>query len=242
MAGRRSAYRSAATIPADRKRRRRLEWEDTRRPAWVMWLSVVCLLALVATVIALSNSERMSRPTTVNGDMVGPETDETPDAYLARAAQTLDGATGPEPRWALVTPTGPADVPDLTAMFTDQPDLRVSTLLAGNVQWPLPEPAVGRRREDVFAAASERFGASAGIPDPRSTPVITGVIVRGTPDHLRAVASSPGVRGVEVLPADAVYGRFGMRPLEDVPAAADVASSDQPDPGSNPLSEEEPAP
>jgi hypothetical protein len=30
------------------------------------------------------------------------------------------------------------------------------------------------------------------------------------------------VRAVEPLPEDAVYGRFGMRPLEDTPPAEDL--------------------
>lgn len=214
-------FRSAEQIPADRRTRRRLEWEDTRRPAWVMWLSVACLVALVVAVIALSNSDRMSRPGAVNGDALGPETGESTEDYLARAADALAAATGDEPRWALVSPDGPADVAALTAVFTDQPDLRVSTLLAGNVQWTLPEPAVGHRREDVFTLARHRVAASAGVPDTDGALGITGVIVRGTPDQLRAVASTPGVRGVEPLPPDAVYGRFGSRPLDVPPLIPD---------------------
>ena len=70
-------FRSAEQIPADKRTRRRLEWEDTRRPAWVMWLSVACLITLVVTVIALSNSDRMSQATAINGDVLGPETGES---------------------------------------------------------------------------------------------------------------------------------------------------------------------
>ncbi|WP_297009463.1 hypothetical protein [uncultured Corynebacterium sp.] len=223
-------FRSAEQISADRRTRRRLEWEDTRRPAWVMWVSVACLVALVVTVVALSNSDRLSRPTAVNGDVLGPETGESTGDYLSRAADTLASTTGDAPRWALVSPDGPADVAALTAVFSDQPDLRVSTLLAGGVQWALPEPAVGHRREDVFIGARQRVAASAGVPDTDEALRITGVIVHGTPAELHAVASTPGVRAVEPLPADAVYGRFGVRPLEDTAPAPVVAQPEVPAP------------
>lgn len=87
-------FRSAEQIPADKRTRRRLEWEDTRRPAWVMWLSVACLIALVVTVIALSNSDRMSQATAINGDVLGPETGESTGDYLARAGEALAATTG----------------------------------------------------------------------------------------------------------------------------------------------------
>ncbi|AGP30601.1 hypothetical protein [Corynebacterium terpenotabidum] len=228
MAGKRSELRSAEQIPANHRTRRRLEWEDTRRPAWVMWLSVACLLALVVGVFALSNSDRMSKATAINGDVLGPETEETTDAYLARAAESLAAATGEDARWALVSPDAPADVAALTAIFTDQPDLRVSTLLAGGVQWPIPEPTSGHRREDVFTAARQRVAASAGVPDTDEVLAITGVIVYGTPEQLRAVAATEGVRAVEVLPPDAVYGRFGMRPLEDAVPTAETVPEETP--------------
>lgn len=240
-------FRSAEQIPVDKRTRRRLEWEDTRRPAWVMWLSVACLIALLVTVIALSNSDRMSQATAINGDVLGPETGESTGDYLARAGEALAATTGDAPRWALVSPDGPADVAALTAVFTDQPGLRVSTLLAGGVQWALPEPSVGHRREDVFAQARHRVAASAGIPDTDEALGITGVIVHGTPAELHSLASTPGVRAVEPLPADAVYGRFGMRPLEDTPPAAPAApaapAEDQPDDlPENPEQPEAPAP
>lgn len=240
-------FRSAEQIPADKRTRRRLEWEDTRRPAWVMWLSVACLITLVVTVIALSNSDRMSQATAINGDVLGPETGESTGDYLARAGEALAATTGDAPRWALVSPDGPADVAALTAVFTDQPALRVSTLLAGGVQWALPEPSLGHRREDVFAQARHRVAGSAGIPDTDKALGITGVIVHGTPAELHSLASTPGVRAVEPLPVDAVYGRFGMRPLEDTAPAPPVPAEEQPlpeDPAQpvNPEQPEVPAP
>lgn len=220
--------RSAEAIPADNRMRRKLEWEDTRRPAWVMWLSVLCLLVLVVSVFALANSVRMSRPMAINGDTLGPETSESVDDYVRRAAASIADASDDQPRWAMVSPDAPADVPTLSAIFADHPALRVSTLLAGGAQWPVPEPAIGHRREDVFAAVRDRILATSLFPGGAEDIGITGIIVRGTPEELAAVADTPGVKAVEALPPDAVYGRFGMRPMDSVYGAGEEAAPENP--------------
>lgn len=225
---------AAETIPADRRTRRRLEWQDTRRPAWVMWLSVACVVALVVTVIALSNSDRMSRPTAVNGDALGPETGESLDVYAGRAAATLepgaDTGSGDAARWALVTPGRPLDTAGLTALFAPTAavsDLRVSTLLVGGVQWAVPEPATGRRREDVFAAVRAQAAVSAGVPVTDASLSVTGVLVHAPAPVLRDLSDAPGVRMVEALPPDAVYGRFGVRPAFPAPEGEPPAPADR---------------
>lgn len=106
----------------------------------------------------------------------------------------------------------------------------------------LAEPVAGESsREAVFARAIEQ---AAGRVQPGDAPVeaaggavdgerraaataaltasrlrsgqaaIIGLVVRGTSEQLRAVASTPGVRAVEALPGDAVRGRFAVRPLQ----------------------------
>ncbi|MFN3339053.1 MAG: hypothetical protein ACK40Z_05085 [Dietzia sp.] len=52
-------------------------------------------------------------------------------------------------------------------------------------------------------------------------PAIIGLLARGTPAQLRAVAEQPWVRAVEALPADAVWERFAVRPLQ--PQQVDAA-------------------
>ncbi|HJC86289.1 MAG TPA: hypothetical protein H9751_12280 [Candidatus Corynebacterium faecigallinarum] len=219
--------RSSERIAPNRKVRRKREWADTRRPAWVMWLSVLCLVALGITVLTLSNSERMSRPQAINGDSLGPETGETVVDYVTRARESLveaeTGADSDDPRWALVTPMVPAGTEPLTEMLSDQADLRVSTLLAGNTQWSLPEPAVGQHRGDVFAEARALMAANAGVEVDDPALDVLGVLVHGTPAQLRALDDRPDVLTVEALPADAVYGRIGMRPV-----SADAEDSDAP--------------
>lgn len=46
------------------------------------------------------------------------------------------------------------------------------------------------------------------------SPAIIGLLARGTPAQLRTVAAQPWVRAVEALPADAVWERFAVRPLQ----------------------------
>lgn len=230
--------RSSEQIKPNRKVRRKREWEDTRRPAWVMWVSLACLLALLVTVLALTGSDRMSKPQAINGDALGPDNRESVVEYVERARETLEpgvdgtdgtgSADGTEARWALVTPVAPAGTEALSEIMSDQSDLRVSTLLSGGSQWALPEPAAGHRREDVFAEARELIAANAGteIDDPSLD--VLGVVVHGTPDQLRALAERGDVLAVEALPPDAVFGRFGLRPVApgtdedpDAPAAGD---------------------
>jgi hypothetical protein len=205
--------RASEKIPADRRTRRKLDWEDTRRPAWVMWLSVACLVVLVAVVIALSTSDRVSGPQAVNGDSLGITTGEEVPAYVDRARGSLDAMTGDVPRWALVTPDHPATVDDLTAVFSPLPDIRVSTLLAGGTQQAVPEPAAGHQRADVFATARERAAAGAGAPVDDPALDVLGVVVHAAPADLTTLAHTPGVLAVEAAPQDAVFGRIGFRPV-----------------------------
>lgn len=209
--------RPSRRIAPNRKVRRRREWEDTRRPAWVMWLSVVCLVCLAVTVIALASSERMSRPQAINGDVLGPDNSETVDEYLTRAAESVQDAEPTEPadaaRWALMSPADPADPDELAEILSGMSALRVSTLLSAESRWEIPEPADGHRRADVFAATREQVAASAGVGLDDPSLDVLGVLVHGTPAELRELSGRPGVLAVEALPPDAAYGRFGLRPV-----------------------------
>lgn len=70
----------------------------------------------------------------------------------------------------------------------------------------------------------DRAAATAGLTVSRlraGEPAIIGVLARGTAGQLRAVADQPRVRAVEALPADAVWERFAVRPLQ--PQQVDAA-------------------
>lgn len=160
------------------------------------------------------------------------------------------------PRWALVSAAAPWSVAQAEAVTRELP--RVSGLYVQvpveGVAMPvtgatLAEPVAGEAgREGVLERALERVidqldegratgdrgAATADLTVSRvrhGDPAIIGVVVRGTAEELREVAGRPGVRAVEALPADAVWGRFAVRPL--LPQQTEVAS---PLPDSAPVS------
>ena len=63
--------RNPQRLKANKKRQRQLDWEDTRRPAWVAWLSGICLIAMGFGVIAMSASDLTAKPPNINGDQLG---------------------------------------------------------------------------------------------------------------------------------------------------------------------------
>lgn len=201
--------RQARQVAADKKRSRQLDWEDTRRPAWVAWLAGVCLLAILVGILALSTSDRVAKPQNINGDQLGPF-HQSVEEYDAHAADKLRSMTGDSPRWALVTPEQPASAAALADMTRDL-DLRVSTLLLGPAQWPLPEPAVGQRRIDVYEAAIDGIAKGSGLPKQQIK--VEGVVVYARPDVLRELDKRSGVKIVEPAHPEAVFGRIGIRPV-----------------------------
>lgn len=83
-------------------------------------------------------------------------------------------------------------------------------------------PAPGARSTGTD---SGRAAATAQLTSARigaGEPAVIALLVRGRPAQLRAVAEQPGVRAVEALPEDAVWGRFAVRPL--LPQQIDTAS------------------
>ncbi|MGN0100975.1 MAG: hypothetical protein ACI39C_08555 [Dietzia sp.] len=102
---------------------------------------------------------------------------------------------------------------------------------AGTVPAPaVPAPAVPAPASPAPAggspvpAGTDRAAAAAALTAARiraGEPAVVGLLVRGTTDQLRAVAEQPGVRAVDALAPDAVYGRFAVRPL--LPQQRDAA-------------------
>lgn len=98
-------------------------------------------------------------------------------------------------------------------------DSRVATFARG-----LERTAVGSASAAATVPAGDRGGRKAALTATRlraGAPAIIGLVVRGTINQLRAVADAPGVRAVEALPADAVWGQFAVRPL--LPQQTDAA-------------------
>lgn len=193
-----------------------------------------CVLALVALVVVLGVLNPPQRPP-VATDRLGPDSGEPVAQYLDRAAAGLADldtaaaeAASPE-HWALVSLTTERTAPDAYRLAAG---VRVSELLfrvpLDRVQTPLVVVGIAGERSAARAAAvaAGRMQGSAGEWDRQAQidavsaarlsadcACVVGLTVRGDPAALRALAATPGVRSVEALPADAVFGRFAVVPL-----------------------------
>ena len=150
--------------------------------------------------------------TAVQGDQLGPESEETRADYLDRAAASL--AEADDAAYALVSFAYP--LPPAEAAAAVDGVARVDAMIVGSASAvPLPEPTAGRTRADVFFAEFERINAgllqgNGGVSVPET---LTAVVVHDSGDVLRDIAGRRGVAAVEVAPADAAWGSFGIRPL-----------------------------
>lgn len=196
-------------------------------------LPTLAVCAVLLGVIVLLGALHPVRPASVATDRLGPDSGEAVADYLQRARRSLQEAADevpPRPHWALVSFAAPVTTTQLPELLAP---VRVSQVLfrvpIDRVQTPLVVVGVGGNpasleRSDGVAAAQLQAGS--GGEDRRSRiaavsatrlaqrcACVVGATVRGTGDRLRVLAENPVVRGVEVLPADAVFGRFAVRPL-----------------------------
>ena len=122
------------------------------------------------------------------GDQLGPDPGETPIAYAQRAADSL--AEADEPAFALVTFSEPLQ-PDAAADLL-QPARRVNQIIVAG-RAPIAVGEMPDRRE-VFG----------------NDPLVAAVVWESG-EVLRMLIDDPRVSTIEVLPADAVWGTFGIR-------------------------------
>lgn len=201
------AKRSPQVIRRNKKRVRELEWQDTRRPAWVAWVSGLCLIIIVVSLILLSFSDRVSKPMNINGDQLGP-IDVQGQQYEAQARAELANMTGEQPRWALMSTQDRWNMQELADTLRGF-DGRVSTLYFGpGSQWEIPEPSTGHTRLDTLTDAAQIWAKRAQVPVEQIT--VSSVLVYGTPAQLQDLGSRAVV---EPAPVGATYGRIGIRPV-----------------------------
>lgn len=206
-------------------------------------------VAVLVLAVLLAGWLSPVRPASVRSDGLGPDNGELVGEYLARAETSLAEAereTDAE-HWGLISFEREMGVDDVAAL---PGDLRIAQVLfrvpIDRVQTPLvpvvvsahpdalrsaPRVAAGRLR--LQAAGSDRAARIAAASADRLTAgcdCVVGVAVRGTPGQLRAAADDPAVRAVEVLPSDAVAGRFSLTPLLPEHVASVVPGPDDAEP------------
>lgn len=176
-------------------------------------LAALAVLALVVTVIALSFSDRTAKPMAVNGDLLGQDSSESITEYRERSETSLRAAPAGEEAFALVTFDGPRSAVDAGELLAETRRVNAMVMLSAPAMG-LPEPVAGEDRAAVFNRQFDQVERSlAGIGDVGLDRVLNGVVVRDTGEALRSLNREPEVFSVEVLPPDAAWGAFGIRPV-----------------------------
>lgn len=170
-------------------------------------IAVVAIILLVTGFIFAMNSDRTSKPMLINGDSLGALSGETLEQYQARAAETLaeaNQAQEPDQRttnsFGLVTFTEPLSAAEASELLAGLDRVNAVLTEQNLVPVAIPEPTGGETRADVFRRAVGE------------QPII-GVIAWASAGQFSDVAANQRAFAVEVLPADAAWGRFGIRPV-----------------------------
>lgn len=175
-------------------------------------VAVLAVVALAGALVLAFLDDATHRPVAPQGDMLGTQSGESFSAYAGRAERTL--AEADEPAYALITfaePLTPAGA-EAALAGVDRVNAMIVALAS---PFALPEPVAGETRADVFRRELDRIAHSlAGVGDVPAPERIDAVVVRDTGDVLRSVARAPEIAAVEVLPPDAAWGRFGVRPVD----------------------------
>lgn len=141
----------------------------------------------------------------LQGDALGTEQGETAPEYAARARQSLEEASlegrDAEPHFALVSFGHPLNPLEADAVL--RPIGRVNAVITDGGATPVGEPAPGKSRAGIFQGVASS---------------IDGAVVYDTVAHLADVNDVNDVFAVEVLPADAVWGAFAIRPVSFIDA------------------------
>ena len=148
-----------------------------------------------------------SQPMAVAGDQLGPDPDESFSRYRERAAASLDGAVEGENAFGLVTFARPLSAEEAAEAL--EGIKRVNTLILGQAApIAIPEPVEGASRADVIRRKFAHLSRSLGVaPD-----AVSAVTAWDDAAAFRQLARDPEVAAVEVLPPDARWGNFGVRP------------------------------
>ncbi|GAB2504117.1 hypothetical protein CATRI_08605 [Corynebacterium atrinae] len=177
-------------------------------------VGAVAIIALVGALIFAFFDDATSKPLAPNGDIVGKEASEPYSVYAARAADSV--AEAHDPAYALVTFTHPL-TPEEAQTALGSVGRVNAMVIASASPFPLPEPVDGASRASVFhtelGRIAQMLSGVGQVPVPER---FDAVVVYDSGDALREVASHANIATVEVLPADASWGRFGVRPV-DVP-------------------------
>lgn len=177
-------------------------------------LAALAVVGLLGLLVLAFFDDATHRPVPPQGDMLGTESGESFQAYSERAEKTLLDAPDDQPVYALVTFSEgltPEEAGEVLASIE-----RVNAMIVQMAApFPLPEPIAGEDRADVFQRELDRIGESlAGIGNVPTPELIDAAVIRDNGEVLRTLSERERIATVETLPADAAWGRFGVRPVE----------------------------
>ena len=195
---------------------------------------LLAAVLVVAGLVLLGSLTPVRAPATGTVSL-GPDQGVVATDYVASAGTALAALPGgdPAPRWALVSLRGGL-TPDAAAPLVG--DLRVSRVLlhvaADRVQTAVVQvdtagqgaPAGFLAEAQASAAALEaavasapgragRVAAASAAQLRRGCACVVGLVVRGDPAALAALAGRGPVRAVDVAPAGTSWGSLAVRPL-----------------------------
>ncbi|MDO5511241.1 hypothetical protein [Corynebacterium sp.] len=174
-------------------------------------LAALAIVGLLGVLVIAFFDDATHKPVAPQGDMLGTELDESFQAYSERAETSLLDAPEDQPVYALVTFTTGLS-PAASGEVLENVHRVNAMIVAMAAPFPLPEPIAGEDRGDVFQRELDRIGDSLqGVPSPE---LIDAAVIRDNGDVLRSLSEHEEVATIEVLPADAAWGRFGVRPVE----------------------------
>ncbi|MBP3087941.1 hypothetical protein EML15_02055 [Corynebacterium sp. sy017] len=160
-------------------------------------------LVLFCVVGIIVGEQKYDGTPPVNGDMVGQEEGETLSEYVQRAAQSL--AHAQQPAFAFVYFRTPVTAHEAAQVVENAQITRVNAAITviGSIA-ELPEPSAGVSRQQLLEQQLKMRGYVDSI---------RGFIVYDDGDSLRQLAKNEAVLSIEVLPEDARWGFFGIRPI-----------------------------
>lgn len=177
-------------------------------------LATLAVVGLLGALTIAFFDDATHKPVPPQGDMLGTESGESFVSYSERARTSLLDAPIDQHAYALVTFTGPLTPAEAGAVLDNVE--RVNAMIVQlAAPFPLPEPIAGEERADVFQRELDRISASLqGVGNVPSPGHLDAVVVRDNGNVLRLLSEAPQIAAIEVLPADAAWGRFGVRPVE----------------------------
>ncbi|MDO5098846.1 MAG: hypothetical protein Q4D85_08805 [Corynebacterium sp.] len=172
---------------------------------WRVAIAGFSCVVLLAAVAVLSGSDRVAKPMRINGDSLGQETSESFDEYVRRATESIASAqsNGDYIGYALVT-------------FRPAQSAQVAGAVVGNIARvnaiQIPDNPVVGIPEPVHTSRADQIVQQLHIHN-LPADKITGVVVRDRISALARLSHDPAVAAVEILPPDAAWNQFSVRPV-----------------------------